>query len=107
VGLNFRDLLNVLGMYPGDPGLPGGDCAGIITALGAGESFLRPLQQKNMEGQVLPLITGRLVLLTGVASTTHEINNHSVTVTGRQGTYRIQYRSDLMAGIHRARAIWV
>ena len=28
VGLNFRDVLNVLGMYPGDPGAPGGDCAG-------------------------------------------------------------------------------
>ena len=23
VGLNFRDVLNVLGMYPGDPGMPG------------------------------------------------------------------------------------
>ena len=23
VGLNFRDVLNVLGMYPGDPGPPG------------------------------------------------------------------------------------
>jgi len=23
VGLNFRDVLNVLGMYPGDPGAPG------------------------------------------------------------------------------------
>ena len=22
-GLNFRDVLNVLGMYPGDPGPPG------------------------------------------------------------------------------------
>jgi len=32
VGLNFRDVLNVLGMYPGDPGPPGGDCAGIITS---------------------------------------------------------------------------
>ena len=32
VGLNFRDVLNVLGMYPGDPGPPGGDCAGVITA---------------------------------------------------------------------------
>jgi NADPH:quinone reductase-like Zn-dependent oxidoreductase len=30
VGSNFRDVLNVLGMYPGDPGPPGGDCAGII-----------------------------------------------------------------------------
>lgn len=34
VGLNFRDVLNVLGMYPGDPGDPGGDCAGIVTAAG-------------------------------------------------------------------------
>ena len=29
VGLNFRDVLNVLGEYPGDPGPPGGDCSGI------------------------------------------------------------------------------
>jgi len=32
VGLNFRDVLNVLGMYPGDPGPPGGDCAGILMS---------------------------------------------------------------------------
>eukprot|EP00803_Ostreobium_quekettii_P000409 evm.model.scf_315.2 EVM.evm.TU.scf_315.2 scf_315:16736-21153(+) len=31
VGINFRDVLNVLGMYPGDPGPPGGDCSGIIV----------------------------------------------------------------------------
>eukprot|EP00916_Digyalum_oweni_P013487 GHVL01022150.1.p1 GENE.GHVL01022150.1~~GHVL01022150.1.p1 ORF type:complete len:2139 (-),score=439.72 GHVL01022150.1:17-6322(-) len=39
-GLNFRDVLNVLGMYPGNPGAPGGDCAGVISRLG-GESHLR------------------------------------------------------------------
>ena len=32
VGLNFRDVLNVLGMYPGDPGPPGADCAGIVSS---------------------------------------------------------------------------
>ena len=32
VGLNFRDVLNVLGEYPGDPGPPGGDCAGAVVA---------------------------------------------------------------------------
>ena len=36
VGLNFRDVLNILGMYPGDPGDPGGDCAGIVSAIGPG-----------------------------------------------------------------------
>ena len=30
VGLNFRDVLNVLGMYPGDPGVPGADFAGVV-----------------------------------------------------------------------------
>lgn len=41
-GLNFRDVLNVLGMYPGDPGPPGVECAGIVTAVGAGVEHLRP-----------------------------------------------------------------
>ncbi|OBG21202.1 polyketide synthase [Mycolicibacterium celeriflavum] len=37
-GLNFRDVLNVLGLYPGDPGPIGGDFAGIVTQLGSGVS---------------------------------------------------------------------
>jgi len=42
VGVNFRDVLNVLGMYPGDPGAPGADCAGVVTAVGAGVTNLQP-----------------------------------------------------------------
>merc|ERR1712038_824982 len=38
-GLNFRDVLNVLGEYPGDPGPPGGDCAGAAR-LGEGDAVL-------------------------------------------------------------------
>ncbi len=34
-GLNFRDVLNVLGLYPGDPGPIGGDFAGVVTQLGS------------------------------------------------------------------------
>ena len=36
--LNFRDVLNVMGMYPGDPGPLGGECAGEIVAIGEGIS---------------------------------------------------------------------
>jgi acyl transferase domain-containing protein len=40
-GLNFRDLLVALGMYP-DPAAPlGGECAGTVTALGPGVEGLR------------------------------------------------------------------
>ena len=41
VGVNFRDVLNVLGMYPGDPGPPGGDCSGIISFVGRGVSHIQ------------------------------------------------------------------
>ena len=33
VGLNFRDVLNVLGMYPGDPGAPGSNFVPSLEAL--------------------------------------------------------------------------
>ncbi len=33
-GLNFRDVLNVLDMYPGNPGGLGSECAGEIAAVG-------------------------------------------------------------------------
>jgi myxalamid-type polyketide synthase MxaB len=33
-GLNFRDVMNAMGVYPGDPIPFGAECAGIITALG-------------------------------------------------------------------------
>ena len=33
-GVNFRDVLNVLGMYPGDGGIPGAEGAGVVTATG-------------------------------------------------------------------------
>ncbi len=35
-GLNFKDVMNTLGLYPGDAGHPGGECAGVVTALGEG-----------------------------------------------------------------------
>jgi acyl transferase domain-containing protein/acyl carrier protein len=34
--LNFRDVLNALGMYPGEAGRPGSECAGVVAAIGDG-----------------------------------------------------------------------
>ena len=39
-GLNFRDVLNALDMYPGDPGPLGNECAGVVTAVGPGVTRL-------------------------------------------------------------------
>ena len=40
-----RDVLNVLGMYPGEAGPPGGDVEGIVTAVGSGVDVDRLLGQ--------------------------------------------------------------
>ena len=50
VGLNFRDVLNVLGLYPGDPGPPGGDVAGIVLAAGEGCGFRRGRDRDGWAG---------------------------------------------------------
>ena len=42
VGLNFKDVLNALGLYPGDPGPLGSECAGVVTAVGPGVQGLAP-----------------------------------------------------------------
>jgi myxalamid-type polyketide synthase MxaB len=41
-GLNFRDVLNALGMYPGDAGPLGGECSGVVVSVGSGVEGLQP-----------------------------------------------------------------
>ncbi len=40
-GMNFRDVLNALGMYPGNAGQLGGECTGRVVAVGEGVTDLR------------------------------------------------------------------
>jgi myxalamid-type polyketide synthase MxaB len=42
VGLNFRDVLNALGLYPGEPGPMGSEFAGEVLAVGEGVDGLAP-----------------------------------------------------------------
>ncbi|MFJ2611391.1 SDR family NAD(P)-dependent oxidoreductase [Streptomyces sp. NPDC087529] len=41
-GLNFRDVLNALGMYPGEAGLFGSEAAGVVTEVGPDVTGLAP-----------------------------------------------------------------
>jgi acyl transferase domain-containing protein/acyl carrier protein len=51
-GLNFRDVLNVLGLYPGDPGPLGLECSGLIVGIGEG------VQNFKIGDPVIALIQG-------------------------------------------------
>ena len=41
-GINFRDVMNLLGVYPGDGGAAGVECAGTVTAVGRGVTGVTP-----------------------------------------------------------------
>ena len=41
-GLNFRDVLEALGLYPGGPIPLGSECAGIVSAVGEGVNTFKP-----------------------------------------------------------------
>ncbi|MBO1420339.1 MDR/SDR family oxidoreductase, partial [Streptomyces sp. FH025] len=51
-GVNFRDVLNVLGMYPGDAGRLGLEGAGVVLEVGPGVTGFRP------GDEVMGLFTG-------------------------------------------------
>ena len=49
-GIGFRDVLNVLGMYPGDPGPLGSECVGVITAVGPARTVCGPATPWSRSG---------------------------------------------------------
>jgi acyl transferase domain-containing protein/NADPH:quinone reductase-like Zn-dependent oxidoreductase/nucleoside-diphosphate-sugar epimerase/acyl carrier protein len=53
-GLGFRDVLGVLGLYPGDPGPLGAECAGTVVACGEG------VTRCSVGDQVLAVAAGSL-----------------------------------------------
>jgi acyl transferase domain-containing protein/D-arabinose 1-dehydrogenase-like Zn-dependent alcohol dehydrogenase/acyl carrier protein len=67
-GVNFRDVLNVLGLYPGDPGPVGGDFAGVVTEIGPDVPDFRPGQRVFgvMLGSMASLINVPMQLITRV-----------------------------------------
>ncbi len=42
LGLNFRDVLGAIGLYPGNPSAPGGECSGRVVRVGEGVTRFRP-----------------------------------------------------------------
>jgi acyl transferase domain-containing protein/acyl-CoA synthetase (AMP-forming)/AMP-acid ligase II/acyl carrier protein len=57
-GLNFRDVMNVLGVYPGDAGRLGIECSGIVAAAGEGAGFaVGDAVMTTLQGGFAPYVT--------------------------------------------------
>jgi NADPH:quinone reductase-like Zn-dependent oxidoreductase/SAM-dependent methyltransferase/NADP-dependent 3-hydroxy acid dehydrogenase YdfG len=53
-GLNFRDVMGAMGIYPGDPGPLGSECAGVVSAVGTDVAGLQ------VGDEVLAIVPGCL-----------------------------------------------
>ncbi|AUI58015.1 type I polyketide synthase [Amycolatopsis sp. BJA-103] len=67
-GLNFRDVLNVLGMYPGEAGPLGCEVAGTVLATGAAVTDLAPGDRVMgmVHGGIGPVAVGERPFLTRI-----------------------------------------
>ena len=104
VGLNFRDVLNVLGEYPGDPGPPGGDAAGVVDADAAAlhtatAAAYRAGQMQVVEGSeggsgalVAPLLAAEQCV--GVLSAGHSFKIHSLALERQPYNNSVKLRNE-------------
>jgi acyl transferase domain-containing protein/NADPH:quinone reductase-like Zn-dependent oxidoreductase/NAD(P)-dependent dehydrogenase (short-subunit alcohol dehydrogenase family)/acyl carrier protein len=65
-GLNFRDVMNALGTYPGDAGQLGDECAGVIVRTGVGVEHLAVGDEvmAMLPGSFASYVTGNANLVT-------------------------------------------
>ncbi|WP_425394096.1 type I polyketide synthase [Actinokineospora inagensis] len=98
-GLNFRDVLNALGMYPGEVDL-GGETAGVVTEVGPAVTRFQP------GDRVLGLVTGAIGpeavtderLLVAMPATWSFVTAATVPVVFATAYYGLVDLADLKAG---------
>ncbi len=95
-GLNFRDILNALGRYPGEPGELGMECAGRVREVGPGVSHIA------MGDEVLALAQGSLA--TSVVARADQVCRRPRNLTIAQASaVPVVFATASLALHHRAR----
>jgi NADPH:quinone reductase-like Zn-dependent oxidoreductase len=99
-GLNFRDVLNTLGMYPGDPGPLGDECAGVVVAKGTGTDHL---QIGDEVMSFLPaafgsFVTGSAAMVVPRPATLSPEQAAAVPIAFLTAAYSLEHEAGLQAG---------
>ncbi|MEC3981057.1 SDR family NAD(P)-dependent oxidoreductase, partial [Amycolatopsis sp. H20-H5] len=99
-GLNFRDVLNALGMYPGDPGPLGAEAVGVVVEAGPDASDLRPGDRVMgmVAGGFGPLAVADERLLTKVPGTWSDAEAASVPLVFLTAYYGLADLAGLRPG---------
>ena len=99
-GINFRDALIALGMYPGDAPLIGGEAAGVVTEVGPDVTGLQPGQRVMglFSGGTGPVAIADRRLLTTIPDTWTFAQAATVPVAFLTAYYGLHHLADLRSG---------
>ncbi len=99
-GLNFRDLLKTLGMYPGPAGPLGDECAGVVVAVGAGvESFkVGDRVVGVVAGAFASYVTTSAKLLVHLPASISDEDAASIPIAYLTAYYALHHLAHLQAG---------
>jgi acyl transferase domain-containing protein/NAD(P)-dependent dehydrogenase (short-subunit alcohol dehydrogenase family)/acyl carrier protein len=99
-GLNFRDVLNALGVYEGHPGPLGTECAGTIVAVGEGvDEFVVGQQVMAMApGSFATYVTSGADLVVPKPTNISIVEAGSVPIAFLTADYALNYLARMTAG---------
>ncbi len=99
-GLNFRDVLKTLGMYPGDAGLLGDECAGEVVAVGAGVTDFQvgDAVMAAATGSFRTFVTTPAALVTRMPDHLSFEEAATIPITFLTAYYALGYLANLSAG---------
>ncbi|WP_027390129.1 type I polyketide synthase [Chrysiogenes arsenatis] len=101
VGLNFRDVLNVLGRYPGDPGMPGFECSGVVVAVGDGVTSIVAGDRVvvlNAEGCIADYITVAATQCMSIPQNWRYVEAATIPVAFLTAWYGVHHLAGIRAG---------
>ena len=99
-GLNFRDVLNALGRYPGDPGPLGDECAGEVVATGPDVDDLVPGDRvlTMAPGSFSEYVTMDSTLVVPIARAIGFAEAATIPIAFLTASYALQHLARIKAG---------
>jgi NADPH:quinone reductase-like Zn-dependent oxidoreductase len=99
-GLNFRDVLNALGMYPGPAGALGNECVGKVTAVGADVHHLQvgDIAMALADGTFASHVTAKAAFATAVPINLRPEEAATIPITFLTAYYGLHHLANIRPG---------
>ncbi|MGZ9234664.1 MAG: beta-ketoacyl synthase N-terminal-like domain-containing protein, partial [Anaerolineales bacterium] len=99
-GLNFRDVLNALGMYPGQAGKLGNECVGVVTAIGEDVSNVKvgDAVMALASGTFAPTVVAQSEFVFPIPANLSFIESATIPITFLTAYYGLHHLAKIRSG---------